>query len=161
MKLNESVLAELNYEVLSTRKILERLPPTAFSWKPHDKSRSLGELATHMAGIPGVFIGGIDEDEFDRLKQPPSTATEVSEILKILDEGTTKSIHVLQHITDEKLRQSWRYRYGERTIFEMPRLAVIRGMGLNHLIHHRGQLTVYLRLLNVPVPGMYGPSADE
>jgi uncharacterized damage-inducible protein DinB len=161
MKLSEPILAELKYEASSTRKVLERLPEAALSWKPHEKSRSLGELASHIAGIPGVFIAALAKDEFDRLKMKSPPATTAVEILNVFDEGTAGAVEWLNQISDDNLRQSWRYKYGDRTIFEMPRLAVIRGMGLNHMIHHRGQLTVYLRLLNVPVPGMYGPSADE
>jgi len=161
VKLSESLVAELTHEASSTRKMFERLPEQSLTWKPHSKSRSLGEIAEHIAGLPGVFIGSLDQDEFDRLTLQPQLPGRVSDLVKTFDRGVTKAFDVLQQLSDEQMMASWRYRYGERIIFEMPRLAVIRAMGINHLIHHRGQLSVYLRLLDVPVPSVYGPTADE
>lgn len=159
--MKDSLIPEIQYELSSTRRILERLPESSWTWKPHEKSRSLGQLAAHIAGIPGVFIGGLGEPEFDRLTHPSPALATLADILAQWEDGGTKALDVVGRMSDEELQKSWRYRYGEKIIFEMPRIAILRGMGLNHLIHHRGQLTVYFRLLNVPVPGMYGPSADE
>ncbi len=161
MNLAETLLAELNHEGASTRKVLERLPETSLGWRPHARSRTLGELALHVAGIPGLFIGAVDRDGLDRMTLEFPAVRDVAGILERLDEGVARANRVLVTTTAENLMNPWRYRYGDRILFELPRLAVIRSMGLDHLIHHRGQLTVYLRLLDVPVPGVYGPSADE
>ena len=160
MNLNEPLIAEIQLEAASTRKMLERVPQDSLAWKPHEKSRTLGEIAAHIANLPGLFIATLDRDEFDRHKYQAATDT-VADILETFDRNISASIEVLKTLSDERLLTPWRYKYGEYLVFEMPKLVVIRTTGLNHLIHHRGQLSVYLRLLNIPLPSVYGPTADE
>ena len=160
MNLNEPLIVELQIEAKTTRKMLERVPQDSLAWKPHEKSRTLGEIAAHIANLPGMFIATLNQDEFDR-HDYESVVDTVADILDTFDKNISNSLEVLKTLSDGRLLNSWRYRYGEQVIFEMPRLVVIRTTALNHLIHHRGQLSVYLRLLNVPLPPVYGPTADE
>ena len=160
MNFSEPFIAELQHEAATTRKMLERVPQDALAWKPHEKSRTLGEIAAHIANLPGLFIATLNRDEFDRYDYKSAVATS-SDILETFDRNISGALEVLKTQSDERLLASWRYKYGERVIFEMPRLAVIRAMALNHMIHHRGQLSVYLRLLDIPLPSVYGPTADE
>lgn len=160
MRMTDALIAELQIETVSTRRMLERVPEETLSWRPHDKSRTLGEVAAHIADLPGLFIGSLLEDEFDRYTYTSSTET-VADILGTFDRNVTLAKEVLRDLSDEALLETWTYRYGERVVFELPRLVVIRTTALNHMIHHRGQLSVYLRLLDVPLPGVYGPTADE
>jgi uncharacterized damage-inducible protein DinB len=140
--------------------MLERVPQDALAWKPHEKSRTLGEIAAHIANLPGLFIATLNQDEFDRYDYKAATDT-VADILDTFDRNISNALEVLKTQSNERLLAPWRYKYGEQVIFEMPRLVVIRTTALNHLIHHRGQLSVYLRLLDVPLPPVYGPTADE
>lgn len=161
MGLIELIVAELEQEAAMTRKMLERVPQDSLTWKPHEKSRTLGEIATHIANLPGVFITPLNRDEFDRNEYRSSEVNRVSDILAIFDKNISSAFALLKTLSNEQMFIPWRYKYGQRVIFEMPRLAVIRAMALNHIIHHRGQLSVYLRLLNIPLPPIYGPTADE
>jgi len=160
VKLNEAMIPELRIEAATTRKMLERVPEGSLGWKPHEKSRSLGEIAGHIANLPGVFIVPLLQDEFDHNAYSSKTDT-VANILATFDRNVSRATEVLRTLTDEQLLAPWKYRYGDRVVFELPRLVVVRTSALNHLIHHRGQLSVYLRMLNVPLPGVYGPTADE
>lgn len=160
MNLNEPLIAELQIEAGATRKMLERVPQDSLAWKPHEKSRTLGEIAAHIANLPGLFIATLNQDEFDR-HEYKSVVDTVADILDTFDRNISSALEVLKTQSNERLLIPWRYKYGEQVIFEMPRLVVIRTTALNHLIHHRGQLSVYLRLLNVPLPPVYGPTADE
>jgi uncharacterized damage-inducible protein DinB len=160
MNLSEPIVAELKIEAGTTRRMLERVPQDALLWKPHEKSRTLGELAAHIAHLPGLFIATLDQDKFDRHAYE-SVVDTVADILETFDKNISDALEVLPTLSDERLLASWRYEHGDRVIFEMPRLVVIRTTALNHLIHHRGQLSLYLRLLNVPLPSVYGPTADE
>jgi uncharacterized damage-inducible protein DinB len=157
----DSILAELLHEAATTRIMLERVPQESLAWKPHEKSRTLGEIASHIANLPGVFLATLGREEFDRHEYQPGPNATVADIVATFDRCIANALAVLPQLTTEQLLGKWRYKYGERVIFEMPRLAVLRAMGLNHLIHHRGQLSVYLRLLNVSLPPVYGPTADE
>ncbi len=160
MRLSEILLPELKIEATTTRKTLERVPGPSLGWRPHERSRTLGELSVHIAHLPGLFIASLAADEFDHDTHSAPEIT-VPEILDAFDRNVTKAESVLGSLSNEQLFGHWRYRYGTRVIFDMPRLVVIRSTALNHLIHHRGQLSVYLRLLNVPLPSVYGPTADE
>lgn len=163
MALNQALLAELKHESTNTRKILERVPTEKLSWKPHEKSTSLGALATHIAQLSNWIGRIINADEFDlaktSLKPPPVENSE--QIVKMFDENLAENINALESVSDEHLNGMWTFRVGDKIFFTLPRKVVLRNMAFNHLVHHRGQLSVYLRLLNVPIPGMYGPSADE
>ena len=160
MKLTETLVAELRVESPTTRKMLERVPQAAFGWKPHAKSRTLGEVAGHIANLPGLFIAPLLQDEFDRNSYAAATGT-VEDTLATFDANVARAVEVLGALSEQQLLAPWRYRYGERVVFELPRLVVVRTTALNHLVHHRGQLSVYLRMLDVPLPPVYGPSADE
>ncbi|MEW6730473.1 MAG: DinB family protein [Acidobacteriota bacterium] len=163
MRLTESILAELKQEAATTRKLLERVPQEAFAWKPHEKSMSLVQLAGHVAELPSFIVGILNQDELDfsASEYKPTIPTSTAELLEIFDKNISNATNLLQNQKEERLFDLWRLRDGEKIFFEMPRIAVIRSMTLNHLIHHRGQLSVYLRLQNVPLPSIYGPSADE
>ena len=163
MALIDAMLAELKKEGESTKKILERVPEQSFQWKPHEKSMSLGRLATHVAEIPHWISDILINDEFDFATRAfeRHVVSSNEELLQIFQEKFNKAIQDLQNASDESLKEKWVLRRGDAVFFELPRVVMIRSFGFSHFIHHRGQLSVYLRILNVPVPGMYGPSADE
>jgi uncharacterized damage-inducible protein DinB len=142
------------------------VPDDKFSWKPHEKSMSLGGLATHLANIPSWTKETFSRTELDiappgeaeqRLEEKKSAA----EVLEAFDQNVSSARAALEAATDEEWQEKWSLLMGGKTIFTLPRTAVMRGFVMNHLIHHRAQLGVYLRLLDVPVPSIYGPSADE
>jgi uncharacterized damage-inducible protein DinB len=160
------ILPEFEHEMSNTRKTLERVPDDKFSWKPHEKSMSLGGLATHLANIPSWTKETLARTELDisppgepeqRLEEKKSSA----ELLEAFDQNVSSARAALEAATDEEWQEKWSLLMGGKTIFTLPRTAVMRGFVMNHLIHHRAQLGVYLRLLDVPVPSIYGPSADE
>jgi uncharacterized damage-inducible protein DinB len=124
---------------------------------------TLGRLASHVAELPGLIELSLTQDELDFAAGTfkPFVATTVAQLLEMFDKNISRVSDLLKSATDEQLMTPWRMRQGERIFFEMPRIAVIRSMGLNHIIHHRGQLSVYLRLQDVPLPSVYGPTADE
>ncbi|MEP6725593.1 MAG: DinB family protein [Bacteroidota bacterium] len=160
---NDAFIAELKYEAANTRKMLERIPEDKFAWKPHDKSMTIGRLASHIAEIPVWVNRTLEADTFDFATAPlvRNTYENTAALLKVFEEKQAAAITALQNASDEMLNAMFAVYRGEQVIFEMPRKVMIRNFAYNHLIHHRGQLSVCLRLLNVPVPGMYGPSADE
>lgn len=164
MSMITALLAELQHESANTRKMLERLPQSQFDWQPHEKSMSLIRLAGHIAEIPGLFVAQVvAEQELDfatsAYKRPEIGSTEA--LLGFFDQNRDRAIAALQATTEEALNQVWTLRNGQTVYVALPRKVMLRNLGLNHLIHHRGQLSVYLRLAGVSVPGMYGPSADE
>jgi uncharacterized damage-inducible protein DinB len=162
MSLSEPFWVELQDESATTRKLLERLPGSGLSWKPHEKSMSLGHLALHLAGLLQMLNSVLHQDDFDvasaDLKMPE--ADSVAGILELFDQALATVIVALKKQPDERMLALWRLRIGEKVIAEVPRTSAIRSM-LNHMVHHRGQLSVYLRLQNVPLPPIYGPTADE
>lgn len=143
--------------------MLEKVPADKLDWTPHSKSMSLGKLAAHVANIPNWMTVALTTDEFDFTKDPyKETGASTNEaLLSIFDTKSAEALQHLQEASDENLRGNWTFRSGDHVIFSLPRIAAIRTLAMNHLVHHRGQLSVYLRLLDVPIPGMYGPSADE
>lgn len=163
MGLSEPIIAELQHEAVSTRKMLERVPSDSFTWKPHEKSMTLGQLAGHVSELPSLIVPTLTMDELDFAAggYKPFIPANASELVEKFDEHVTAAVNLLKTQSDEHLHQPWRLRSGEQVFFAGPRIAVLRGLVLSHLIHHRGQLSVYLRLLNVAVPSIYGPSADE
>jgi uncharacterized damage-inducible protein DinB len=163
MSHKDALIAELKYESSLTRKMLERVPLEKASWKPHDKSMTLGRLATHVAEIPHWISRIITIDDYDFLIQgfSPHTAASREELLNIFEEELNKAISDLESMYDDDFNKMWTVRRGEQVMQNLPKKVAIRGWGFSHLVHHRGQLSVYLRLNDVPVPGMYGPSADE
>jgi len=166
MSLSQTMLPEFDQEMANTRKTLERVPDDKLGWKPHEKSTSLGGLATHLANIPSWTKNTFEQDELDIAPPgaPPFRLEEAksrTELLKAFDKNAADARAALVGASDESWMQSWSLLHGGNKIFTMPRTAVMRGFVMNHLIHHRAQLGVYLRLLDVPVPAIYGPSADE
>lgn len=159
------MLAEFDHEMGSTRRLLERIPDADLAWRPHEKSYSIGSLGAHIAHLPHWLVIACDTDAFDvaasgddtRPKEPASTA----EILARFDANVAAARAKLADQTDAALAAAWTLKQGDQQIFTMPKAAVLRSFVLNHLIHHRGQMTVYLRLRNVPLPSIYGPTADE
>ena len=167
MTIGQSMLSEFDQEMQNTRKVLERVPDEKWNWKPHDKSGTLGWLAGHVATLPGWATMTINTEEFDYAPvsgrssyQPPKTENR-NDLLAAFDKEAAGARAALASISDEEMMKTWKLLAGGQEIFAMPRIAVLRGVVMNHLIHHRAQLTVYFRLLNVAVPGLYGPSADE
>jgi len=162
MSMSDAFIQEIEQEGKTTRKLLERVPTDKLSWKPHAKSMSLGELAQHVATSPGAIATWALGDSFDfggADKPTPSKST--AEILASHDQSVTKAKDVAKQLGDSGLGQSWEAKMNGATMFKMPKAALYRSIVINHWIHHRGQLSVYLRLLDVPVPSIYGPSADE
>jgi uncharacterized damage-inducible protein DinB len=162
MKVIDGLLAELEQEAETTRRVLERIPQAHLSWKPHPKSMSLGQLALHVATVPGSVA---EVAAVDTVPEPPSfvypEAASASELLPSLTESVAKARRTLGGFDDAKMTAMWRLQSGGRELLAMPRVAFVRAIMLNHWYHHRGQLLVYLRLLNQSVPSVYGPTADE
>ena len=164
MKISETLLPELDQEMAGTRKVLERVPDDKLAWKPHAKSFTMGALATHVATISGWGSTALESDKFDLAApgvQPPQSVGSRRELLEHFDAGVKKLRGALLAAEDAQMLAPWSLVKGDQVIFTMPRVAVLRSMIMNHTIHHRAQLGVYLRLNDVPVPGLYGPSADE
>ncbi len=163
MNLIEPIIAELQQEAATTRKLLERVPPDQFAWKPHEKSMTLGRLAAHIAELYSFAnpISTQDELDFATGNYEPFTPANLSELLEKFDKDVADAIEILKTQPDDRLRAAWRMRSGAQVFFEMPRITVLRSFMLNHIVHHRGQLSVYLRLRDVPLPPIYGPTADE
>jgi uncharacterized damage-inducible protein DinB len=163
MSSTNALVAELELEFPITRRVLERVPSDRLSWQPHAKSMTLGQLALHLAQIPGHFARIAQTDGLDFSTRPTTYAAgeSTAAILAAFDQSAAAAKAALADLSDERARDIWRATYGERPVFARPRLGIMRTMGLHHMIHHRGELVVYLRLLDVPVPVVYGRSADE
>ena len=166
MSISQSLLPEFDQETASTRKTLERVPADRLDYKPHEKSMTMGRLAQHIAEMTGWGSTTLTSDSFDIAPagQPPYQPPPIVSVQKLLDDfdkGTADLRAALAAASDETMMKPWSLLAGGKPIFTMPRIAVLRSMIFNHLIHHRAQLGVYLRLNNVPVPSIYGPSADE
>jgi len=161
MPYSEMLLPEFDEEMHNTRKLLECVPDGKFDYQPHPKSMTLGQLATHVADLGWAFMT-LDRDVLDL--QPdfkPHLATSTAELLQIFDKSVAQVREKIAAASDEDWRKIWTFKYAGKTMLQMPRSKVIRSTVMNHLIHHRGQLGVYLRLNEVAFPGMYGPSADD
>jgi uncharacterized damage-inducible protein DinB len=166
MSISESLLPEFDHEMANTRKTLERVPDDRLDWKPHERSYTLGDLATHLATIPSWAPPTIEQDALDLAPggAPPLRAVPIrsrQEALERFDENVMAARAAIAGASDELLLKPWTLLSGGQAIFTMPRTAVLRGFIMNHIIHHRAQLGIYLRLNDVPVPSIYGPSADE
>lgn len=161
--LKQLALGDLDSELASTRRALERVPDEHLTWRPHDKSMTLGRLATHLAQLPGLAISVARDAELDLAtsRPGPSQLASRDEILRTFDRNVETLRAAFAALDDAALVESWTMRFGDRVVLSAPRAAAMRRMGISHIIHHRAQLTVYLRELGVPVPGLYGPSADE
>lgn len=162
MSISDSLLPEFDQEMSNTRRALERVPMDKPDWKPHPKSMALGRLAVHLAELPGWVVTTVNTDELDLGGgyNPAKVAT-TEELLALFDQKVSEARAALSGAGDEIWHKPWTLRMGDHKIFTLPKIAVHRTFTMNHIIHHRGQLTVYLRLNDVPVPSIYGPSADE
>jgi uncharacterized damage-inducible protein DinB len=163
IKMLEPMSGEIAQEAATTRRVLERVPGDKLAWKPHPKSMSLGQLALHVATIPGGVSRVAQVDEFDAAAANfnPPPAGSVEEILAALDASVKTAQDYLGGVTESSAIGTWRANANGKEVMSMPRVAMLRSIMLNHWYHHRGQLSVYLRLLEIPVPTIYGPSADE
>jgi uncharacterized damage-inducible protein DinB len=162
MTIPELLLLEFDEEMPGIRKILERVPETNFSWKPHEKSMTLGRLASHIAELPARCATIITTENY--VRQPgtaPFLASSSAELVSRFDTTSSEARTALAALSEDQLSVIWSLKMGDRTMASMPRVMAIRRVFMNHLIHHRAQLGVFLRLLDVPIPGMYGPSADD
>jgi uncharacterized damage-inducible protein DinB len=161
MAIIDEMLQELEQEAQTTRRVLERVPQAHLAWKPHEKSMSLGQLALHIATVPGNVAQMVAQPSMQRPAFAHPAATQVSELLPALENTVKQARAALGSMDDAAIMATWKVLDGDREIMAMPRIAALRAIMLNHWYHHRGQLSVYLRQLNVPVPSIYGPSADE
>lgn len=166
MKLGEALLPEFDYEMADTRKLIERIPERALGWKPHEKSMSMIGLATHLANLLTWASLTIDQESYDMAPagsgpRRVEAATSVKEALSRFDANAAKARAAIANATDERLLSPWSLYAGGVKLVTMPRTAVLRRFVLSHVIHHRAQLGVYLRINDVPLPPIYGPTADE
>jgi uncharacterized damage-inducible protein DinB len=157
----EDLIQEIEQEAQTTRRVLERVPNDQLSWKPHQRSMSLGQLALHVATLTGFVAEMASQSPFQVPQFTQPTVTSAAELLPALDKSVARAREVLRGIGDAGLAKTWRAVDGDRELMALPVGAVLRSIMLNHWYHHRGQLSVYLRELEVPVPSIYGPSADE
>lgn len=159
----DPMLKEFREEVATTKRVLERIPADKLAWKPHRKSMSLGQLALHIASVPGSLAKISQLDEFDvaQANFDPPAPKDVEQIHSALQESVRSAEECLGSMTEQKAMGNWRLMTNGKQIFSRPRIEVLRSIMLNHWYHHRGQLSVYLRMLDVPVPVIYGRSADE
>jgi uncharacterized damage-inducible protein DinB len=157
------MLNEFREEVVITKRVLDRVPADKLSWKPHPKSMSMGQLAIHIATVPGALAHITRADQFDVAQGNfvPTPPKDLEEIHSAFANSVREVEEYLSHLTEEAAQGSWRLTFGEREMLRRPRVEVLRSIMLNHWYHHRGQLSVYLRMLEVPVPVIYGRSADE
>src|ERR1700730_4889342 len=162
MPLIDVMLQELDQETQTTRRVLERVPDNQLAWRPHAKARTLGQLALHVAMVPGgvaELVASPSPAQVPQFADPSPTSA--AELVPALDQSIAKAKKALGGLDDARLLATWRMMQGERELFAVPRVALLRSVMLNHWYHHRVQLTVYLRELGVPIPSIYGPSADE
>jgi uncharacterized damage-inducible protein DinB len=163
MNIKEILLAQIKKEAASTKRILEKVPFDEPEWKPHDRSMTIQRLASHIAEIPQWMGRILSADSFDMSKLPANRffAKNNQELLHSQQEIMAVAVGLLENATEEQLQQHWKLKFGDKVFYDYPRIDMISHFVISHAIHHRGQLSVYLRLKDIPVPGMYGPSADE
>jgi len=162
MKIYEAVKMEIEQEAKSTRRMLERVPDDKLDWRPHEKSMTLGSLASHLAEIPSWLEPTVTQDELDIPEGFKAwAASNTKELVAKFDENMKLALKSLEKADESAIMNMWALKFGGKQMMQLPRLVVLRNFVTNHLVHHRAQLGVYLRLLGVPVPSVYGPSADE
>ena len=161
MNLADQLWSEVENESQTTRRVLERMPADKLAWKPHPKSFSLGQLALHIASVPGNVAAGATADSFEAPGFHQAQPQSIQEIMDMFSKSLINAREALRGMSDSRLAAIWSLTQNGKPILSMPRIAFLRSVMMNHLYHHRGQLSVYLRLLDVPVPSIYGPSADE
>jgi uncharacterized damage-inducible protein DinB len=166
MAIRDALLPEFDHEMATTRKTLERVPEGKPDWKPHEKSMTMGRLAGHVAELPTFITRALEADSFD-INPPggsgrtPLVMSSRKQLLEAFDKNVSSAREMLAKANDEDFMKSWSLMAGGKEIFKMPKIGVVRTFAFSHVIHHRGQLSVYLRLNDVAVPSIYGPSADE
>ena len=161
MRIIESLIAELDQEAKTTARVLERVPAAHLAWRPHPKSYSLGQLALHVASVPGNVAALAAQESPEPPQFVQAEAANVEELQPALEASVARVKASLGHFDDAAMTATWRLVAGGQEVMAMPRVAFVRAVMLNHWYHHRGQLVAYLRLLDIPVPAVYGPSADE
>lgn len=164
MAIKDALLPEYDQEMKTTRKLLERVPDNEFGWKPHEKSMTFGRLAGHLVELPAFASAILDNTSWDvaqSAEHPRMEFKSQADLLATFDSGVAATRAKIDSKTDADLTSPWSLKKGGQTMFTLPKAAVLRTFLLNHSVHHRGQLSVYLRLKNIPVPSIYGPSADE
>lgn len=164
MAIKDVLLPEYDHEMATTRKLLERVPMAEAQWKPHDKSMSMGQLATHLVEIPGWGGSIITSSSLDLAANPEfehATFHTGEELLAAFDKNIAATRDIISARSDADLMETWTLKKGGQVLMSLPKAGVLRSFLLNHLIHHRGQLSVYIRLKDIAVPSIYGPSADE
>ena len=161
--LSSVLIAEMEQEAKTTRTCLERVPADKFDWKPHEKSMEFGKLAAHIAEMFGWTPATLQQAELDfsKMDYKPFEPKTTDDLLEFFDRTVAEAIDVLRNTGDEVFLEDWTMRNGEKVYFTMPKAVMMRSFVMNHIVHHRGQLSVYLRLNDIPVPALYGPSADE
>jgi uncharacterized damage-inducible protein DinB len=160
MTIGQSMIPEFDQEMTTTRRVLERVPSEKGAWKPHEKSFSIGHLAQLVARMPGWITLTVKHPKLDLSTATPYSYETTDTLLADFDRAVREGRESLATVTDEQMGQPWALTMGDKTLMTLPRGVVVR-QNINHLVHHRGQLTVYLRLLDIPVPSVYGPTADE
>lgn len=163
MSIADNFLAEFTAEAKTTKKFLERLPEDKLTWQPHPKSMTAGQLAFHMANVPGgvVNMAKMDEFQLSEISNDRTQPDSLPQILSAFDESIATVTNVLPTIRDQQMQGTWRLKDGDKELLAMPRAVFIRNILFNHIYHHRGQFGVYLRLVGAKVPSAYGPSGDE
>jgi uncharacterized damage-inducible protein DinB len=162
MSFSQTLLPEFDQEMANTRKLLELVPEDKFAYAPHEKSMKLGRLASHIAELPSWAKHTLETEALElEPGQKPFYAGNGKELMEAFDKNVKEARAAIETATDDELSKTWTLKFGEDTLLSMPRTAVLRSVVMNHIIHHRAQLGVYLRLNNIQFPGMYGPSADE
>jgi uncharacterized damage-inducible protein DinB len=161
MSLAEALLMEFDQEAQTTKRVLERVPDNKLAWKPHPKSFSLGQLALHIAAGPGQIVAAVAQDTAEAPNFLQAEAKSRQEVLETYSQSMASARAALKSMNDARLVATWTLTKNGKPLMEMPRIAFLRSILMNHTYHHRGQLSVYLRILDVPVPSIYGPSADE
>jgi len=158
-----ALIAEMEHEAAVTRTLLERVPADKFDWKPHDRSMPFGRLASHIAEMFAWTPSTLEHSELDfsKMDYKPFEPSSTEELVEFLDKNVAEAIVALKSSPDERFIENWTMRNAETVFFTMPKIAVMRSFVMNHIVHHRGQLSVYLRLNDIAVPPIYGPSADE
>ena len=162
MSISQALLPEFDHEMATARKCIERVPEDKYGWKPHEKSMTMGRLASHIAEMPGWGVSGLTKDSHDiDPTQKGFNAASKSEMLAAFDKNVSEARAAIAATDDATYFKNWSLTVAGKPVMTMPKIAVVRSFVLNHVIHHRGQLSVYLRKNDVPVPSIYGPSADE
>lgn len=166
MSYAQTILPEFDQEMASTRKVLQRVPDDKFDWRPHPRSNTIGWNANHIAELPGWAVSALTQPDFDfapaggeRYQSPKLKSSR--ELVELFDRNVASVRKAIEAVRDEDMGQTWSLLAGGKPIFTMPRSAVMRSFVMNHMIHHRAILCVYLRMNDIPIPGMYGPSGDE